>query len=351
MKNKKIGILKKVSLFLLIGLLFVILVPGFVLAEGYTIGMSQRAIGANIWWDAMIDAIEKELDALGGHTLRILDAQEDIVQQIRDVEYLIMQDVDGILINPVTEIEVRPAVIEAYNAGIPVVMGNENADESLLPYIATNVTANDYAACFAAGVEMARRMRLPEDRDTIKALIVAGTPDTEMSLNRRSGLIAGFVEQMLKRRGSLNLDIVGIRYAYFYPDTAREEVEPILQANPDVDVIFSETDEHTRGFMGVLEDMGKAGEIQVVSLDGIREVLEYIMDGKVTVTAVNPPQLTGVLMARAIVAAIEGEDMPSRTYVPSMVITEDNAADYYDPESTFTDHLMFPEEFSSKQKN
>ncbi len=319
--------------------------PAFTAESVYTIGLSQRSIGGNVWWDAMINSIKSELEKLGGHKLIIIDAQEDIVKQNRDVENLISQKVDGIIVNPVTEIEIKPALEAAKEANIPVVVGNEKVADELLPYIITNVTLNDYRACFESGAELGRRFEMPADKDEIKVLIVAGTPDTMMSLNRRSGLIAGFAEQLLKKKGSCNLNFMGIRYAYYYPQKALEEVEPFLQAHPDIDVILSETDEHLRGFMSAVKSIGKAGQIQIASLDGIRESIEYIINGEVTCTAVNPPNLTGILLARAIIDAIEKKPMPSQTYVPTMVITKDNAEKYYDPERTYTDDLMFGEEY------
>lgn len=321
------------------------IVPVSAAKKVYTIGLSQRSIGGNVWWDAMINSIKTELNKLGGHKLIIIDAQEDIVKQNRDVDNLISRKVDGIMINPVTELEIKPALLAANKAKIPVVVGNEKVADELLPYIVTNVTLNDYRACYESGAELGRRFVFPSGRNEIKALIVAGTPDTMMSLNRRSGLIAGFVEQITKKKGSCNLNIVGIRYAYFYPQKALEEVEPFLQAHPDIDVIFSETDEHLRGFISVLKSTNKLGKIQIASLDGIRESIEYIMNGEVTCTGVNPPNLTGVLMARAMVAAIEKKTLPSQTYVPSVVITKDNAKKFYDPKRTYTDDLMFGKDY------
>ncbi len=67
----------------------------------------------------------------------VLDAGGDVARQIAQVQDLIQQEVDAIIIWPTNGEAVIPAVREAFNAGIPVIVTNSNIAEAGFEFVSS----------------------------------------------------------------------------------------------------------------------------------------------------------------------------------------------------------------------
>ena len=86
----------------------------------YRIGVSQCSEGP---WRAKQNAeMERELLLHDGISMELICCHDNSQQQIEDIHNFINQKVDLIIVSPNEPEDVTPAVAEAYDAGIPIVV-------------------------------------------------------------------------------------------------------------------------------------------------------------------------------------------------------------------------------------
>jgi ribose transport system substrate-binding protein len=110
-------------------------VPAF--AADYTIGVSNTVQG-NGWREEMICAIKAQALASGKvAALNIAHRNTDAAGQLEDIRNLIAAGVDAIVINPADPSGINPAIKEATDAGITVVVVDQGVTEPSA-YIVSN---------------------------------------------------------------------------------------------------------------------------------------------------------------------------------------------------------------------
>lgn len=105
-----------------------------------------------------------------------------------------------------------------------------------------------------------------------------------------------------------NIEIVAIGEGYYAPDPSLQAMSDILQANPDVDVVLSNADQHLIGVEIALESAGidpselylSGGGAAAIAIDAIRE-------GRWDATLAYFPKTMGALAMEQIANAIEGK--------------------------------------------
>lgn len=113
------------------------LVSGAVYAQDEVrIGITQNNVGVDSYQTTYEKAFEEAAAANDNVDVVVLDAGGDVARQIGQVRNLIQQQVDAIIIWPTNGQAVIPAIRQAYNAGIPVVVTNSKIADAGLEYIA-----------------------------------------------------------------------------------------------------------------------------------------------------------------------------------------------------------------------
>jgi len=114
-----------------------VIFSGAVYAEdAVRIGITQNNVGVDSYQTTYEKAFEEAAAANDNVDVVVLDAGGDVARQIGQVRNLIQQQVDAIIIWPTNGQAVIPAIRQAYNAGIPVVVTNSKIAEAGLEYIA-----------------------------------------------------------------------------------------------------------------------------------------------------------------------------------------------------------------------
>lgn len=303
--------------------------------EGITIGFSQRRVAGSEWYEQLIRVAKLEAEHLGVN-LVILDAQGQNAKQVSDIEDLLSRQVDAIILNPNDSSAVLPAVKKIHDANVPLVVVNSALDPAGAPFTFVSTYAYDtgYKSGRALGDAVVAKYGW---KDEIKAIVLSANPQELESDQRRWGQLAGYNDVMLEKFGKSNLKIVGFDYYQWVPDQALVKMTDLLQANPDVDVVFSACDGGTQGVIPALENAGLAGNVLVTSIDARKSVLKWIKDGDKGVVAdvSNDPRLMGKWAVYFAAYAASGQPGPSTFYVPNPAVTVNNIDDHYDPDSLY----------------
>jgi ribose transport system substrate-binding protein len=135
----------------------------------------------------------------------------------------------------------------------------------------------------------------------------------------------------LKELKGSGYSVVAHGFAVWDRAKAMAVAEDILQAHPDVDLIFGLSDEMALGALKVVEDMGLQSKIQIVGIDGNPNAIESVLQGGLTATIAQRPDLVGSLVITEVIPKlIEGKQsqIPANITCPIMLIDKTNAEEY-----------------------
>ena len=239
--------------------------------ETKTIGVIYWSLNNN-FMVFLKNNIEAECAALGYETIP-LDSRSSTVTELSNVEDLISRNVDAVIMVPMDSEASSNAVVLLNNAGIPVITVDRSTTSG---EVITSIATDNYAGGKTAGEFTVKQL---EGKG--KVVILRGTLGTDLENQRFTGFkdaIAG-----------TEIEVVSEQSANFDRTT-----ENILQANPDINLVYAENDEMCLGVAKALESANRS-DIMVVGFDGAVETLEAIKTGKVTGTVFQQFALIGKL--------------------------------------------------------
>ncbi len=200
-----------------------------------------------------------------GFELILKNSELDASIAEKNLKALIAQKVDLILLHTLEEERLRPAVIEAYNANIPVITVNLWVDAPHPAHIGV-----DYMTGGRILGEIV--VEALDGKGTI--VHVDSSPGNTVGVPRRLGM-----EEVLAEYS--DIEILDTQYAEDAREKALVITEQFLTAYPDVDLIVSATVLQTLGVLSALDEAGKLGQIKVVTYDLPKSLLPEIESGNV----------------------------------------------------------------------
>jgi ribose transport system substrate-binding protein len=260
-------------------------------------------------------AIELGADA----TIYQAGGQTAVQKLVSILEDLIVQKVDIILVSPLDAKAVVPAFAEAKKAGIVIVCMDQTAEgNDFVSFISTD----NYKAA-ALGAEYAKKALNGKGN----VLVVEGAPGSSVGDQRRDG----FKETVVKDSA---IKIVGSQSGFWQNDKALEAAQNMLQANPNVDLIFSCSDVMVGGILEAVKMAGKEGKIKVISFDGSKFGVNLILDGKIIADVAQFPVKIGKTAAETGIGvwnkSINVSSLARFIDVGTTLITPENAKSLVD---------------------
>jgi ribose transport system substrate-binding protein len=224
-------------------------------------------------------------------------AQEE---QQKIVEAWITQKLDAIAVTTVGDLSAMDVLFaDGTKAGIDMYFLNM-AEPQLAAvdtsHYVSSVGYNNYEAAKILGEWVLKSLG-----NTGKAAVLLGTPGVHA--NDR---LAGFVDAL---QGS-GWEIVTKQEADWVRDKGQSVAESILQANPDLTLIYGQNDEMALGAYQAVVDRGLQNQVVVVGLDGVKAALESIKAGELTATMNVAPKLMGCQLIQDIIAKHQGQEVP-----------------------------------------
>jgi ribose transport system substrate-binding protein len=217
---------------------------------------------------------------------------------------MIAQKVDAIFLAPREEKPLIPAVMQAKRAGIPVILLDRSVDPTLAK------PGEDYVTFIGSDfIEEGRRAGewLTKTMGAKANIIeLQGTTGSSPANDRRKGF-ADFIKDHSGMR------IVASQSGDFARDKGRQVAETLLQANPTANAIYAHNDEMAIGAIAALEAAGKkpGTDVTIVSIDGTRDALQAIIDGKMGATVECSP-FFGPVAFDTLVRYAAGETIPPK---------------------------------------
>lgn len=300
------------------------------------IGYSQYTLGAP-YFKAQVEAAKAIAEELGIRLVAI-DAGNDMVKQIGDVEDLLVQGIDVLILNPQDPKGLVTATKKATEAGVPVIIIDSSIDSSA-DFI-TTVQSNNDANGELVGEWLVKEMDKLMPGKELKIALISGAKGNPVGKARRNGVFKGIIEQQLRSHGEAGFVIVAQGWGTWAHEGGLNAMEDILVANPDINILLTENDSMALGAIRAIENIGKVPMKDIIvcaAADGQKEAIILIKEGKYGATGMNNPVLTAETAVKiAIEVVLEGKkEYPVVTYTPAIVISKENADKYYDPDAIF----------------
>lgn len=275
-----------------------------------TVGFSQ--VGAESDWrtansQSMKDTFSKE----NGYDLIFDDAQQKQENQITAIRNFIQQEVDYILLAPVTETGWDTVLQEAKDADIPVIIVDrmvDVSDDSLYTtWIGTDALCEGRkAAEWLNGFAEAKGIAASD----IHIADIQGTIGSTAQIGRTKGL-----EEGVDKYG---WDLVAQQTGEFTQAKGQEVMESMLKQYDNINVVYCENDNEAFGAIEAIKAAGKTvgpdGDILVMSFDTTKQGITDTLSGDIIVnTECNP--LHGPRVEQIIKQLQAGETPEKQAYV------------------------------------
>lgn len=309
--------------------------------KGLVIGWSQRALTGSDWYKTLVEGGREHAKQMGAR-MEVLDAGGDTIRQIQDVNTLIAKDVDVVIMNANDPIGVAAAAKNLKKAGIPLITVNSNLDPSLLRYLYCYVAEDQVTTAKRAGRQIAlEAVKKWGPKEKIKLVGIGGNPGDVISELRYKGFMSGYRGVMRDHPG-IKTEALPFRYGRWLPDQALGPMRDVASANPDLKIVFSESDVMQAGIQQALKQTGVWGDGMLeATYDGGMNTVKQMLDapsGPLRANASNQPWDQGATAVDMALAAYNGSAnaCPKKTrYVDTTLVTPKNAEQYYRPADTY----------------
>lgn len=258
--------------------------------------------------------------AAAGYAVRLLDSNDDAQVQLRNAQDAIAAGVAGIVLSP-TDSSTAPSVLRlAAEAGVPVAIADIGTTEG--DYV-TFVGSDNLGGALGVGEHIGQLVAQRGWQDGAFGII--GIPQARINGQLRS---QGFREG-LAAHGMTN-EVPLMEMKTFTSEETFRFTQDMIAANPDLRVIFVQSDFMSIGAQRAVLAARKTDDILVVAFDGTPELLEFIADGRIVASGMQQPYRLGLVAAENLIRSIDGEEVEREITVPILVTTTENAVEMTD---------------------
>lgn len=274
------------------------------------------------FWAAGIQSITESIEEQGWSVTE-QNSRNDANLQSEQIANCISQDVDGIIIIPQDGETVVEMIAQANAADIPIGVFNRPPADSNpnanIQVVADNAAISEETVAFLA--EQARA-----SGDTVHPLIMVGDLSDPNAVDRKAGFDAVMEEFADEFEPAVEVS------TEWDAETGRAGLESALQANPDVNLIFTSSDFLYPQIRSVLEPLGKwepsgeDGHVFLGGVDGDAAACDLMREGYVDATGVQNLFFEADAIVEAVSAAIEEDQGAADEDIEDtgFVITQDN---------------------------
>ena len=290
-----------------------------------TVGFSQ--VGAESdWRTANTESMKSTFSEENGYELIFDDAQQKQENQLTAIRNFIQQEVDYILLAPVTETGWDTVLQEAKDADIPVIIVDrmvDVSDDSLYTtWIGTDsLLEGRKAAEWLNAYTTAKGI----DAKDVNIVDIQGTIGSTAQIGRSKGLEEGV--------DNYGWNLLAQQSGEFTQAKGQEVMESMLKQYDNINVVYCENDNEAFGAIDAIEAAGKTvgsdianGEIMVIYFDTTNSGLTDTLAGKITCDVECNP-LHGPRAEELIKALEAGEEVQKLNYVDEEIFAADDTVD------------------------
>jgi ribose transport system substrate-binding protein len=293
-------------------------------AQGADVKIAFSAPAADHGWlKALSDNAKKKAEELG-LDMTVNDSATTSAEQADQIETLIQEKPDVLVVLPNEGEPLTPVAQKAMDQGIQVI--NIDREFSNAAAYHTLIGGDNYGIGVQAGNFFADQLKCKGNVVEIQG--VAGISVTE----QRS---QGFADQ-LKKRCNDGIKIVAKQPADFVPDKGLSVMENILQAQKQIDAVYTHDDDMGEGVASAIENAGRADEMWMTGAGGSKAIMERIKEGGLwkATFLYNPSMSADAVYLASLLGQNKGlpgfaaPEIPSKITLAATTVTQENVDQY-----------------------
>ncbi|HPE60366.1 MAG TPA: substrate-binding domain-containing protein [Thiolinea sp.] len=251
-----------------------------------------------------------------GIDLIVVDAKNDTATQVSQVQDMMTQGIDAFIYIPAGAAAAAVPTRLARAEGIPVINVDRQPDGAPGDtFIAGESVESAYQVC---------KYIIEKAGGKGKMAIIHGQKGTTPEVLRFEGCKRAIDENP-------DIELVAQQYSQMWsPDEGFNIAQNMLQANPDLKLIFGQADALALGAAKATDVAGLSDQVIIGGYDGDMAALEYLAkcEGPFIVTATQSTQLMGRLAVDSAIKVAAGEEVEARQ-TPNAVLTPCEDAQQY----------------------
>ena len=290
--------------------------------EKVKIGFSAPAADHG-WLGAVISNAQAEAGKHPDIEYVAANGGTDADQQANNIRTLAQQGLDAIAILPYDGAALTPVAQELMDAGTPVV--NIDREFSSATAFRTWIGGDNYGIGRQAGLFLLEKLK---DRNPAKVVEIQGIAGISVTDQRTQGFMDAI-------EGS-NIEVVASQPADFNADKGRSVMETILQAQPQIDAVYTHDDDMAEGVVQAIRNAGRDDEMILTGAGGSKNAMEAIKAGGIyAATFLYNPVMSAsaVNLARLIahgcgLSELSEPQVPQRIQLDASTVTQENVDQY-----------------------
>ncbi len=283
-------------------------------AEVKKIGLAVPNLSAN-YFIQIQESVEEYSEKKGIEVITV-NANNDSATQVSQVQDLLTQNIDAFIYIPAGAAAATVPTRLARAQGIPVINVDRNADdEPGDTFIAGEGVKSAYEVCN-------HLINLADGKGEM--LMIHGQKGVTPEVNRAKGCKQAIAENP-------GVELVGQQWSERWSqDEGYAIAQNLLQANPNVNIIFGQADGLAMGAAKAVSAAGATQRIFVGGYDGDTGALLALNDGVFDVTATQSTRTMGRLAVDSAIKVAAGESIPAEQIIDAVLTTKDNVQQFID---------------------
>nr|WP_295714214.1 ABC transporter substrate-binding protein [uncultured Halomonas sp.] len=297
---------------------------GAAVAQEYTIGVSIPA--ATHGWTGGVnyhaEEAKKRLEELYPDIEITISTAGTAGEQANDLEDLVsLRNIDALVVLPFESGPLTDPVRRVKESGVFVTVVDRGLTEEGIQDL--YVAGNNHELGRVSGEYI--RERLDDQGDIV---VLRGIP-TVIDDER----VQGFQEAI---EGS-EVNILDMQHANWNRDDGFEVMQDYLARFENIDAVWAQDDDIALGVIEAVRQADREDELFIVGGAGMKDIIKRVMDGDelVPVDVLYPPAMIATAMDLTVQHFVSNGPVLGEYILGSPLITQENAEQYYFPDSPF----------------
>ena len=133
------------------------------------------------------------------------------------------------------------------------------------------------------------------------------------------------------------IEILGMEHGNWNRDDSFEVMQDFLSKYPEIDAVWASDDDMAVGVLEAIAQADREDEMWVLGGAGMKEMIKRVMDGDdmIPMDVTYPPSMIATAIDMTALKFVSNAPVAGRFVIGSELVTQENAADFYFPDSPF----------------
>ncbi len=283
--------------------------------EPVKIGYVAKAF-ENEYWRSVKEGAEDESATLAEEGVSVsvdvkaAQGESDDQGQLAIMNAMLNEDYQALLLSPITDANLEPAIETAFEMNIPMVNVVGGFAKVVPAYVGPrHIESGELAAKWVAD-------QLGESGGQVACIV--GIPTAGAARNRTDGFVDWFGSN------APQIEVVDTQNADWDRLKAKDVMEVWIKTYPDLKAVYCNNDTMAMGALEAVKGADKLGEIMVVGNDGTGEAYDSIRNGELSATVNIFPFYNSKMSIDIALRILAGQEVPRVIWTTQALIDQTN---------------------------